>query len=129
RSKTGTYAYDALNRVTSLTYPDQAITYSYDSGTNQNALRTQFPDGSVSTSWSYDTHGRVLSRQQSMGVSKTLGYAYDSFGRLQTLTLPSGNAITYGYSDGKITSLTLNGSTTILSNVLYQPFGQTRGWT
>jgi hypothetical protein len=29
----------------------------------------------------------------------------------------------------KITSLTLNGSTTILSNVLYQPFGQTRGWT
>src|SRR6185503_4587545 len=33
------------------------------------------------------------------------------------------------YSDGKITSLTLNGSTTILSNVLYQPFGPTRGWT
>ena len=31
--------------------------------------------------------------------------------------------------DGKVTSLTLNGSTTILSNVLYQPFGPTRGWT
>ena len=62
-------------------------------------------------------------------VSKTLGYGYDSSGRLQTLTLPSGNTITYGYTDGKITSLTLNGSTTILSNVLYQPFGPTRGWT
>jgi YD repeat-containing protein len=64
-----------------------------------------------------------------MGVTKTLGYAHDSAGRLQTLTLPSGNTIGYGYTDGKITSLTLNGSTTILSNVLYQPFGPTSGWT
>ncbi len=129
RSKTGTYAYDALNRVTSVTYPDQTISYTYDSGTNQKGRLTQVTDASGSTSWSYDTQGRVLSRQQSMGVSKTLGYAYDSFGRLQTLTLPSGNTITYGYTDGKVTSLTLNGSTTILSNVLYQPFGRTRGWT
>jgi RHS repeat-associated protein len=129
RSKTGTYVYDALNRVTSVTYPDQSISYTYDSGTNQKGRLTQVTDASGSTSWSYDTHGRVLSRQQSMGVTKTLGYAYDSFGRLQTLTLPSGNAVTYGYTDGKITSLTLNGSTTILSNVLYQPFGPTRGWT
>jgi len=129
RSKTGTYAYDALNRVTSVTYPDQTIGYTYDSGTNQKGRLTQVSDASGSTSWSYDTHGRVLSRQQSMGVTKTVGYAYDSAGRLQTLTLPSGNAITYGYTDGRITSLTLNGSTTILSNVLYQPFGPTRGWT
>ena len=129
RSKTATYAYDALNRVTSVTYPDQTIAYTYDSGTNQKGRLTQLTDASGSTSWSYDTQGRVLSRQQSMGISKTLGYAYDSAGRLQTLTLPSGNTITYGYTDGKITSLTLNGSTTILSNVLYQPFGPTRGWT
>jgi RHS repeat-associated protein len=129
RSKTGTYAYDALNRVTSVTYPDQTITYTYDSGTNQKGRLTQVSDASGSTSWTYDTHGRVLSRQQSMGISKTLGYAYDSAGRLQTLALPSGNTITYGYTDGKVTSLTLNGSTTLLSSVLYQPFGSTRGWT
>ena len=129
RSKTGTYSYDALNRVTSLSYPDQTISYTYDSGTNQKGRLTQVTDASGSTSWTYDTHGRVLSRQQSMGVTKTLSYAYDSAGRLQTLTLPSGNTVTYAYTDGKITSLTLNGSTTIISNVLYQPFGPTRGWT
>lgn len=129
RSKTGTYAYDALNRVTSVTYPDQTIVYTYDSGTNQKNRLTQLSDASGSTSWSYDTHGRVLTRQQSMGITKSLGYAYDSDGRLQTLTLPSGNTIAYGYTDGKVTSLTLNGSTTILSTVLYQPFGPTRGWT
>jgi RHS repeat-associated protein len=129
RSKTGAYSYDALNRVTSVTYPDQAISYTYDSGTNQKGRLTQVTDASGSTNWIYDTHGRVLSRQQSMGVSKTLGYAYDSAGRLQTLTLPSGNTISYGYTDGKVTSLTLNGSTTIISSVLYQPFGPTGGWT
>jgi RHS repeat-associated protein len=129
RSKTGTYAYDAINRATSLTYSDQTIGYTYDGGTNQKGRLTQVSDASGSTSWAYDTDGRVLSRQQAMGVTKTLGYAYDSFGRLQTLTLPSGNTITYGYTDGKITSLTLNGSTTILSAVLYQPFGPSRGWT
>jgi len=129
RSKTGTYGYDALNRTTSVTFPDQTISYTYDSGANQKGRLTEVTDASGSTSWSYDTHGRVLSRQQSMGITKTLGYAYDSDGRLQTLTLPSGNTITYAYTDGKVTSLTLNGSTTILSNVLYQPFGPTRGWT
>ena len=63
------------------------------------------------------------------GVSKSVGYSYDAYGRLQTLTLPSGNTIGYGYTDGKVVSITLNGSTTILSNVLYQPFGPTLGWT
>jgi RHS repeat-associated protein len=129
RSKTATYGYDALNRVTSLVYPDQTIGYSYDGGTNQKGRLTQVTDASGSTSWSYDAHGHVLSRQQSMGITKSLGYAYDSSGRLETLTLPSGNTVTYGYTNGKMTSLTLNGSTPILSNVLYEPFGPTRGWT
>jgi RHS repeat-associated protein len=130
RGKTGTYGYDARNRVTSVTYPDQTIGYVYDSGTNQKGRLTQVTDNSGSTSWTYDAQGRVLSRQQTMGsVTKTLGYGYDSAGRLETLTLPSGNTITYGYAAGKVTSLTLNGSTTILSNVLYQPFGPTTGWT
>lgn len=129
RSKTATYSYDALNRVTGLSYTDQAITYTYDSGSNQKGRLTQVTDNSGSTSWTYDPQGRVLSKQQSMGITKSVGYGYDSSGRLQTLTLPSSNTVTYGYTDGKVTSLTLNGSTTILSNVLYQPFGPSRGWT
>ena len=129
RNKTASYSYDALNRVTSIGYPDQTITYTYDTGTNQNGRLTGITDNSGSTSWSYDPQGRVTSRQQSMGITKTTGYAYDNAGRLKTLILPSGNTVTYIYTDGKVTSLKLNGSTTILSNVLYQPFGPTRGWT
>jgi RHS repeat-associated protein len=129
RSKTGTYAHDALNRVTSLTYPDQTITYTYDTGTNQKGRLTQVSDASGSTSWTYDAHGKVSSRQQSMGITKTLSYAYDASGRLQTLTLPSGATVGHAYTHGRLTSLTLNGVTTVLSNVLYEPFGATRGWT
>jgi len=130
RGKIGTYAYDALNRVTGVTYADQTIGYVYDAGANQKGRLTQVTDGSGSTSWTYDPQGRVLSRQQAMGsVTKTIGYGYDSAGRLETLTLPSGNTIGYAYTNGKITSLTLNGSTTLLSNVIYQPFGPTTGWT
>jgi RHS repeat-associated protein len=128
RGKTATYSYDALNRVTSLTYADQTIGYTYDGGTNQNGRLTQVTDASGSTSWAYDPQGRVLSRQQAMGVTKTVNYAYDFAGRLQTLTLPSGNAIAYGYTDDKVTSLMLNGSTVILSNVLYRPFGPIQSW-
>lgn len=129
RNKTATYSYDALNRITGVSYADQAITYTYDTGSNQNGRLSQVTDNSGSTSWTYDPQGRVLTKQQSMGVTKAVGYAYDSSGRLQTLTLPSGNTVTYGYTEDKVTSLTLNGSTTILSSVLYQPFGPTRGWT
>jgi len=130
RNKTGTYSYDALNRITGIVYPDQTISYVYDSGTNQAGRLTQLTDGSGSIAWMYDALGRATLRQQTTGsVSKSVGYSYNSAGQLVTLTLPSGNAIGYGYANGKITSLTLNGSTTLLSNVLYLPFGPTQGWT
>lgn len=129
RNKTATYAHDSLNRLTSVSYPDQIINYTYDGGYSQKGRLTQISDSSGSTNWTYDAQGRVLSRQQSMGIIKSLGYAYDSSGRMQTFTLPSGNTIGYGYTDGKVTSLSLNDSVTILSNVLYQPFGAIRGWT
>jgi RHS repeat-associated protein len=129
RSLTATYSYDALNRVISVSYPDQTISYTYDTGSNQNGRLTQVTNNSGSTSWSYDRQGRVLSKQQNMGITRSVGYAYDLSGRMQTMTLPSGNSVTYGYSDGKVTSLTLNGSISLLTDVLYEPFGPTRGWT
>lgn len=129
RGKIGTYAYDALNRLTSLTYPDQTISLTYDTGANQKGRLKQVTDGSGSTSWTYDTRGRVLSRQQAMGISRTVSYTYTANSRVATMTFPSGSVIGYTYSHGKPVSITLNGSTVLLSDALYQPFGRTRGWT
>jgi len=131
RNRAGTYSYDALNRTTQILYADQTIAYTYDTGANQKGRVTQVSDLSGTTNWTYDRHGRALSRQQIMGaVSKAVAYTYDAAGRMQSLTLPSGNIVNYGYDiNGKIEAVTLNGSTTILSNALYAAMGATRGWT
>jgi RHS repeat-associated protein len=130
RSVTTTYSYDALNRQTQAVTPDQTIGYQYDTGTNAIGRLNRITDNSGQTDWTYDAQGRVQSRAQTMtGVTKTLSYGYDLSGRLSSQTLPSGNVVTYGYTDGKVTSLTLNGSTTILNSVLYEPFGPSSGWT
>lgn len=130
RNVTATYSYDALNRVTQAVTTDQTIQYQYDQGTNAAGRLSSITDNSGQTAWTYDAHGRVTSRQQTMGsIVKTIGYDYASNGRLETLTLPSGHTIDYGYSNGRIASLTLDGSTTILSGAQYEPFGPIGGWT
>ena len=131
RNKTGTYSYDALNRVTQLSYPDQTIAYTYDVGANAIGRLSSVTDASGSSAWTYDAQGRVTSHQQTVGtVSKATSNSYNgTSGQRQSMTLPSGNVVSYGYQNGRIASLTLNGSTAILSNVLYQPFGPTLGWT
>ena len=130
RGKAGTYSYDALNRVIQISYPDQTIQYGYDQGGHGIGHLTEVTDGSGATSWTYDGLGRVTSRHQTMsGFMKAVGYAYDTSGQLYRLTMPSGNFVTYAYLNGRVSGVSLNGSVTVLSNVLYEPFGPTRGWS
>jgi RHS repeat-associated protein len=44
------------------------------------------------------------------------------------MTTPSGQVITYGYTNGKITGISVNG-TVLVSDILYDPFGPVRQWT
>lgn len=129
RNKTGTYSYDALNRVTSLAYNDQTITYTYDTGTNGNGRLTQLASTGATMSYSYDSNGRVLTKTQlSNGNTKTISYQYNSAGQLSQMTTPSNKVIVYGYTNGKVSNITVNG-VTLLSNVVYEPFGPVGGWT
>jgi len=56
RSKVSTYAYDANNRPTGITFSNstRAVTYSYDSGTNAAGKRSCMSDASGSTAWMGD---------------------------------------------------------------------------
>lgn len=129
RSKTATYSYDALNRVTEIAYPDRIISFTYDEGTNGIGRLTGASDANHSLAWTYDAHGRVIGKGQTVGsVTLSVGYGYQN-GNLTSLVTPSGQTITYGYTNGKVTSITLNGSTTILSEVRHEPFGAVAGWT
>jgi RHS repeat-associated protein len=128
RGKTASYSYDALNRVTQIAYGDQTISYGYDAGTYGKGHLTTASDSAHALTWLYDALGRVVQKSQVVaGVTKSVAYAYTG-GDLTTLTTPSGQSVTYSYSDHQVSSITVNG-TTLLSNVTYEPFGPSRGWS
>jgi RHS repeat-associated protein len=133
RNAVATYTYDALNRVATAAFSDgsttdQTLTYSYDAGTHGKGRLTGVSDANHSLSWTYDDQGRALTATQAVGsVSKTTSYTYAN-GLRQSMTTPSGQVITYGYTDGKVTSISVNG-TPVVSGILYDPFGPVRQWT
>ena len=135
-----TYTWDALNRPTKRTHTTvtgvpttAAITWGYDTGTHGIGRLTGMTDESGSTSFSYDLHGRLLSKTQiakigTINYTQMLGYQYDSFGRLSDMTYPSGTQVstTYG-TDGRPTEIRVNGNL-LLSNIAYLPFGEPKSW-
>lgn len=109
RGITATYNYDALNRLTKISYSDttHTVIYCYDgsnsacisggfSSTNGEGRRTSMSDGSGNTGWSYDTVGRIVAEQRTIGtITKTISYSYNKDGSLASITYPSGDVITY----------------------------------
>ncbi len=128
RGALATYSYDALNRLTEAAYADQTIYYTYDQGTNGLGRLTGAYDANHSMSWSYDPNGRVNGKGQTVGsVTKSVGYNYTN-ADLTTLVTPSGQTVTYGYTNHQIASISING-TTLLNGVTYFPFGAVSGWS
>ena len=135
-----TYTWDALNRPTKRTHTTvagisatTALIWSYDAGTNSIGRLTGMSDESGSTNFSYDPNGRLLNKTQitrigTINYTQTLGYHYDSFGRLDQMTYPSGTQVstTYGV-DGRPAEVRVNGNL-LLSNIVYQPFGEPKSW-
>jgi RHS repeat-associated protein len=107
--------------------------WSYDAGTNGMGRLTGMSDKSGNTIYSYDLQGRLLNKTQTakfgtINFTQTLSYQYDSMGRLERMTYPSGIQITTTYgADGRPTELRVNGNL-LLSNIIYQPFGEPKSW-
>ncbi|MBI3119385.1 MAG: RHS repeat protein, partial [Candidatus Hydrogenedentes bacterium] len=79
---TTTFAYDALNRLTSINYPGGAS-----------------PD----VTFTYDVNGNRTSMTDATGTTQ---YTYDLYDRLTGIDYPGDNFIRYGYDDaGNITDL------------------------
>lgn len=140
------YTWDALNRPTKRTHTTVngvpgviALTWSYDTGANGIGRLTGITDESGSTDFSYDAHGRLLTKTQTAKIAsggagntinyiQTLSYQYDSFGRISQTTYPSGTQITTGYgADGRPSEIRVNGNV-LLNNISYHPFGEAKSW-
>ncbi len=109
RSIVTTYTYDALDRLVTISYSDGVtpqLTFCHDganagcgeSNTTTNSIGrlTAMKDGSGETAWSYDTDGRILTEQRTIGtVTKTISYSYNGDGSLSSIIYPSGRKVNY----------------------------------
>jgi RHS repeat-associated protein len=94
------FAYDALGRVISKTYPQggaTAVYYGYDLMSLQLYARFGSAAGEGVTN-AYDGFGRLASSTLAMdGASRTLAHQYDRTGNRTSLTHPDGAVFTYAY--------------------------------
>jgi RHS repeat-associated protein len=103
-SQVTTRAYDTAGQLTGITYSDGTtpnVTFTYDT----LGRRAAMADGTGTSSYSYDSLGRLTSHTN--GANQTVGYGWDLRGQLTTLTYPGNLAVTRGYDDaGRWTSTT-----------------------
>jgi YD repeat-containing protein len=126
-----TFTNDVLNRVSTAIYQDSTTaTYTYDQGRYGKGHLTTLTDAAGTTHWIYDIYGRVWQKKQTTGsVVLTVTYTHDSYGRIATITYPSGRVITLSYDDdGNVSGIT-EGTNAVISSVAYEPFNFVSGWT
>ncbi|MFC3651373.1 RHS repeat-associated core domain-containing protein [Dyella humi] len=141
---TVTYTYDAQDRRLSASYADstQNITYTYDEANSVTGCTTSYPIGhltrvvenAVTTAFCYNAQGYVTQVSQTVsGHTDVTTYARSPGGKVLSITHPSGDQVSYSYdADGRVsgvTATTSSGTTTLVSNVTYLPFGPVSGYT
>ncbi len=111
RNQTVTYNYYLDGRLNNKVTPEGTTTYSYN--TNKQITGITSP-GSVSKSFGYDTKGRVNNISETIPGSSTFStiFTYDSKGRMETRTHPSGIVETNHYnSNGYMDYISAGGAT------------------
>ena len=136
RGVTATYTYDAINRVTKVVYSrsgttSETHTFTYDGGTSpppySKGRLTQLVDTAGTTKWTYEAHGRVLTKAQTVSNTRTVAYAYNAAGQLASVTTPSGQVIGYTYSNNRISGVSINGAV-LIGAAIAEPFGPLSTW-
>ena len=133
-AKTTTYTYDKLNRLKTVTYPDERglVTYEYDSAGNRTKMTT--PQETITYKYDidnrlirtgkeiffYDKSGNLVKR---ISPAKTITYAYDYDNRLIHYQ-DNTNTVEFGYDgDGRRVAKTVNGvRTNYVNDILRNPF-------
>jgi RHS repeat-associated protein len=128
------YAYDLLNRLTHVGFPDSAqdIGYTYDTGTYGIGRRTSMTDPSGSSTFGYDSRGRLVQKTSNLDEhTYSTARTFTPGGRVISITCPSGRTVDYTRNSiGKISGVSTTGSgatTTLINNLLYLPFGPSSG--
>lgn len=114
---TSTYAYDALDRLATVSSPEGAVSYAYDPTGNRKSLT--YPDAKV-VNYSYDPANRLALVKDWRGW-KT-GYIYDAADNLRHITYPNSAAIAFKYDPANRLVKVVNrytGTTSPISHFIY----------
>lgn len=100
--KTTTSAYDAANRLSSVTDArNNTTTYGYDAAGNRTSVKNALGHTTIST---YDDLNRLETERDAR--LKTTAYRYDAAGNRTRITTPSGKITTYDYdADNRLASV------------------------
>jgi len=113
---TTTWAYDALNRLISVTDPNNAIVgYEYDAVGNRTELT--YPTGN-SVAYAYNDVNQLVNVTDWNNASTS--YTYDAAGQLTFVSRPNGVTSQYGYdSAGRVTQLEHEAGNDLLASYSY----------
>jgi YD repeat-containing protein len=114
---TTTYEYDALNRLTSVTFPgSRTVGYAYDAAGRRTSIT--YPGGSDEVAYAYDEAGNLVSVTDWNDEETT--YEYDDAGMLTTETYPNGVVGTFDYDNAdRLTGISWEKDSNILAFVEY----------
>jgi RHS repeat-associated protein len=140
RDKVAKYVYDNINRVTQIKYfptsananantsADETVAYTYDTCTNGKGRLCTLSDKSGTTTYSYDLLGRTTAKSQAVAsLTQSHSMRYNSAGQMDQLTTASGQVIGYGYTNNRVTSISVNG-VALIGSITYDPFGPAVAW-
>ena len=113
--ETVNYSYDIMDRMTKIEYvktgmQTKTITYAYDNDSVANGkgrIYTSWHSDGAGYTYNYDRMGRVTKEDKTMYLSPysfpvnyVTSYAYDTAGRLDSITHPDGTVVFYDHVPG-----------------------------
>jgi RHS repeat-associated protein len=130
-TRTISYGYDALNRMTSKTYPGggaRAVYYAYDLRGLQTAARYDGAAGTDAVTSTWDGFGQQTASTTSIsGVSRSLAYQFDADGNRVRLTYPDGMYFTYEYDGLDRQIVTRENGSSVAAQIAYDNQGRRSG--
>ena len=135
------YEYDGLNRLVRIDYPDTEDTiYTYGGANSTHGAANRIlsiTDASGTLEYEYGRLGEVTKETRTInthlnGINDTetavMEYRSDYLGRMQWITYPDGEKITYGYDNGgqviSVTGSNYGNEFNYVTNILYDQYGQ-----
>lgn len=134
------YEYDTMNRLTKIDYPISIdTTYKYGvAGTENNCAGriVTTTDESGSIEYQYGKIGEIVREERTIkrlkplatDVTAVMEYSCDYLGRMQTITFPDNEVLTYGYDEGgqikSVRGRRINHDFFYVNDIAYDEFGQ-----